>query len=61
MTAPQAVFTATTAVVVVAIAAVTSGVALLAGVGWALITAGGLSGLCAVGAAVVLLRDGTSP
>lgn len=57
MTAPQAVFTAAAVAIVAAIASVCVGVAVLAGVGWALITAGALIGPCAVGGAVVLLRD----
>jgi hypothetical protein len=43
--------------VVVAIALVVAGVALLAGVGWALITAGALLGPCAAAGGVALLRD----
>lgn len=58
MTAAQIVFTATAAVVAVAIALVCVGVALIAGAGWSLITAGALLGPSAVAAAVVLLRDG---
>ena len=57
MTAAQIVFAATAAAVLVAIALICAGVALLAGTGWALVTAGALVGPCAVGAAVVLLRD----
>lgn len=44
--------------VVVAIALVCVGVALLAGPGWALIAAGSLVGPCSVAAAAALLRDG---
>lgn len=61
MTATQAVFTATTAVVVVAIGLVVAGVAVLAGLGWALVVAGSLTGPAAVLAAVVLLRDNGGP
>ena len=61
MTATQAVFTATTAVVVVAIGIVVAGVAVLAGLGWALVCAGSLSGVAAAVAAVVLLRDSGGP
>lgn len=57
MTATQAVFTAATAVVVVAIGLVVAGVAILAGLGWALVAAGALTGTAAVAAAVVLLRE----
>jgi hypothetical protein len=57
VTAVQAVCTATAASVVVAIALVVAGVALLAGVGWALITAGALLGPCAAAGGVALLRD----
>ena len=57
MTATQAVFTATTAVVTVAIGLVVAGVALLAGLGWALVAAGSLTGAAAVVVAVALLRD----
>lgn len=58
MTAAQIVFAATAAAVAVAIVLICTGVAMLAGNGWALVTAGTLIGLAAVGAAVVLLRDG---
>lgn len=58
MTAIQAVFTATVAVVVVAIGLVVAGVAILCGLGWALIAAGALTGPAAVGAGVALLREG---
>lgn len=58
VTALQVVFAATVAVVVVAIGLVVSGVAVLAGTGWALVTAGILLAVTAVVAAVVLLRDG---
>lgn len=61
MTATQAVFTATTAVVVVAIGLVVAGVAVLAGLGWALVAAGSLTGLAAVATAVALLRDSDGP
>jgi hypothetical protein len=57
VTAIQAVFSATAAAVVVAIALVCVGVAMLAGLGWALITAGALIGPCAVALAVALLHD----
>ena len=58
MSAAQLVFAATAAAVVVSIALVTAGVALLAGAGWSMITGGTLIGSSAVMAAVVLLRDG---
>lgn len=58
MTAIQAVFTATVAVVVVAIGLVVAGVAVLYGPGWALVVAGALTGPTAVGAGVALLREG---
>ena len=58
MTAIQAVFSATAAAVVVAIALVCVGVAILAGLGWALIDAGALVGPSAVGAAAALLHNG---
>ncbi|MEC4836871.1 hypothetical protein [Mycobacteroides chelonae] len=58
MTALQIVFAATVAVVVVAIGLVVSGVAILAGLGWALVGGGVLLALTAVTVAVVLLRDG---
>jgi len=55
------VFVVAVACVVVAIGLVVSGVSVLFGAGWALVTAGVLLGLSAVGGAVVLLRDdGTS-
>lgn len=57
MTALRAVCAITTIVVLVAIALVVAGVALLAGAGWALIVAGVLLGLSAVACTVVLLRD----
>lgn len=61
MNSLQAVFTATAAVVVVAIGLVVAGVAVLAGAGWALITAGGLLGAAAaVGCRVLLHDDGSS-
>ncbi|PVA66207.1 hypothetical protein [Mycobacteroides abscessus] len=58
MTALQIVFAATVAVVVVAIGLVVSGVAILAGLGWALVGGGVLLAVTAVTVAVVLLRDG---
>ena len=58
MTAAQIVFAATAAAVVVAIVLICAGVALLAGHGWALVSAGALIALSAIGSAVVLLRDG---
>lgn len=58
MRAAQIVFAVAAAAVVAAIALVCAGVAVLAGAGWALITAGALIGPSAVAAAVVLLRDG---
>jgi hypothetical protein len=57
VTAPAKVFTAAVSVVVVAIGLVTAGVAVEAGVGWALITSGALTGISAVCGAAVLLRD----
>lgn len=57
MNSLQAVFTATAAVVVVAIGLVVAGVAVLAGLGWALIAAGILSGSAAVVGCRVLLHD----
>lgn len=57
MTAPQAIFAATAGSVVIAVGLVVAGVALLAGLAWALIAAGALLGLSAAGGAVVLLRD----
>lgn len=60
MSAAQIVFAATAAAVVVAIVLICTGVAMLAGHGWALVTAGTLIGLTAVSAAVVLLRDSGS-
>jgi len=57
VTALQVVLAATVAVVVVAIGLVVSGVAVLWGAGWALISAGVLLGLGAVVTAGVLLRD----
>lgn len=57
MTAIQAVFTATVAVVAVAIGLVVAGIAVLAGVGWALVAAGGLLGPTAVGACWAVLRE----
>ena len=58
MTASQIVFTATVAVVAVAVGLVVAGVSVLFGAGWALIAAGGLLGVSAVGSAWVLLREG---
>lgn len=58
MTAAQLVFAVTAAAVVASIALVCAGVAVLAGLGWSLVTAGALLGPSAVAAAVVLLRDG---
>lgn len=58
MTAIQAVFTATVAVVAVCIGLAVAGVAVLAGTGWALVAAGGLYGAAATVVGVVLLRDG---
>ena len=58
VSALQMVFAVTLVVVVVAIALVVSGVAVLWGAGWALITAGGLLAVSAVGTAFALLRDG---
>lgn len=57
MNSLQAVFTATAAVVVVAIGLVVAGVVALAGLGWALVTAGCLLGASAVAAYRVLLHD----
>ncbi|MDO3206614.1 hypothetical protein [Mycobacteroides abscessus] len=57
MTAIQAVCAATVAVVSVAIGLVVAGVAVLAGPGWALVTAGVLLAFSSIGGAVVLLRD----
>ena len=61
MTATQAVFTATTAVVVVAIGLVVAGVAILAGLGWSLVTSGCLLGSAAVALAVALLWEDRGP
>lgn len=58
LTALQVVFAATVAVVVVAIGLVVSGVAVLLGAGWALITAGSLLGVAVIGCAAVLVRGG---
>lgn len=58
MTASQFVFTATVAVVAVAVGLVVAGVAVLFGAGWSLVSAGGLLGVSAVGAGWVLLREG---
>lgn len=60
MTAIQAVFTATVAVVAVSIGLVVAGVAVLFGLGWSLVAAGGLIGPTAVAAAAVLLRGDSS-
>lgn len=57
MNSLQAVFTATAAVVVVAIGLVVAGVAVLAGAGWALIAAGGLLGVGASAVGRLLLHD----
>jgi len=57
LTAAQLVFVVCAVVVVVSVALVVAGVAVLAGVGWALVSAGGLLGVSAIGGAVVLLRD----
>lgn len=49
------------ALVVLSIGLVVAGVAVLAGVGWALVVAGGLVGAATAGAAWLLLREvGTS-
>lgn len=58
MTAPQIVFTAAACAVVVAVGLMVAGVAVLAGLGWALLAAGALIAVCAVGGAAVLLADG---
>lgn len=57
MTPIHLVLAVTAATVVVAIALVCVGVAMIAGTGWALIAAGVLIGSTAVAASVVLLRD----
>lgn len=57
MNSLQAVFTATAAVVVVAIGLVVAGVAVLTGAGWALIAGGVLSGAAAVAGFRVLISD----
>lgn len=57
MTAAQMVFAAAAALVVVSIALVGIGVGLVAGAGYALIATGGLLGVSAVGAGVLLLRE----
>lgn len=57
MTAIRLVLAAAATAVVVAIALVCAGVAIVAGTGWALIVAGALIGPTAVGASAVLLRD----
>ena len=61
MTIDQVVLTATVAVVAVAIGLVVAGVAVLAGLGWALITGGVFVGPTALGVGAVLLRDLRSP
>jgi len=58
MTASQIVFTATVAVVAVAVGLTVAGVAVLFGAGWSLVAAGCLLGVSAVGAGWVLLREG---
>lgn len=60
MTAIQAVFTATVAVVAVAIGLVVAGVAILTNSGWALVAAGALLGPAAIGACWAVLREGAS-
>lgn len=60
MTAPQVVFAATAVVVVVAMSLVVAGVAVLAGAGWALVSAGTLLGPVAAITGVLLLRDDRS-
>jgi hypothetical protein len=55
------VFTATVAVVAVAIGLVVAGVGILFGAGWALIAAGALVGPTVVAAAVALLRGDAKP
>ena len=60
MSAAQTVFAAVSAAVVVSIALITAGMAILAGVGWCLITAGALIGPTSIAAAVALLRDGST-
>lgn len=57
MTPIHLVLAATAATVVVAIALVCAGVAMIAGTGWALIAAGLLIGPTGITASVVLLRD----
>lgn len=52
------VFAATLAVVAVAVTLIVAGVAVLSGLGWSLVTAGGLIGSVAASAAVVLLHEG---
>ena len=54
---PMQVFAATLVAVVAAIALVVAGVVVLAGLGWALITAGSLYGCAAVVACWALLRE----
>ena len=61
MTAAQRVFGAAVVLVALSIVSVCAGVLVLAGVGWALVAAGSLTGPAAVSAAVVLLRDGDKP
>jgi len=57
VTPTRSVFAAAALAVVVAIALICAGVAILAGTGWTLIAAGALIGPTAVGGAWVLLRD----
>lgn len=57
MTPIHLVLAVTAAAVVVAIALVCVGVAMIAGTGWALIAAGLLIGATGIAASVVLLRD----
>lgn len=57
MTAPQIVFAGTAGLVAVAICLMVAGVALVAGLGWSLVVAGGCLGVTSVGGAIWLLRD----
>lgn len=57
MTAIQAVFIGTVAVVAVCIGVVVAGVVVLAGAGWALVAAGGLYGAGSAAVGALLLRD----
>lgn len=57
MNAPQ-VFAAATALVLVAVAMVSAGVALVAGLGWALVAGGLQLAAVAVGGATALLHEG---